>query len=300
MKFLLPKVLTFVIVFVAITVSAKQTLHTERSLYRNISVTQDRYLRCMVFETRKVNPPYQTCVDQRDKQKLVFSYTKLTLSGLLYNPSPKNILVIGLGGGTLPITLHQLIPEATITSVEIDPAVIKLAKQYFDYFENNQLRTEAIDGRLFAKRASLKKLQYDWIILDAFNGDYIPEHLMTQEFLQEIKSILTPDGIVTANTFSDSKLYQYESATYHSVFGDYYNVRQRNSGNRIILAANQSVLKTIDKIEPSVALFKEAFKPYGVDAEWLIHQFELDDVWLKDSPVLTDQYSPANLLKHNN
>ncbi|MFM9785913.1 hypothetical protein ACKI13_48440, partial [Streptomyces scabiei] len=72
------------------------------------------------------------------------------------------------------------------------------------------------------------------------NGDYIPEHLLTKEFFKEIKSVLAPGGIVAANTFSSSKLYQHESATYHAVFGDFINVTTEKNSNRIILAGFKS------------------------------------------------------------
>ena len=61
--------------------------------------------------------------------------------------------------------------------------------------------------------------RYDLIMLDAFDHEYIPEHLLTQEFLQEVKSLLAPGGVLAANTFSSSRLYDHESTTYAAVFG---------------------------------------------------------------------------------
>ena len=48
-------------------------------------------------------------------------------------------------------------------------------------------------------------------MLDAFDHEYIPEHLLTQEFLKEVKSLLAPGGVLAANTFSSSRLYDHES-----------------------------------------------------------------------------------------
>ncbi|WP_144395120.1 spermidine synthase [Pleionea sediminis] len=274
-----------------------KTVHTEKSLYRNISVVKEGDLTCLVFETRKENPPYQTCKDENDPKRFVFSYTKLILTGLLYNANPEKILVIGLGGGTLPMALSEMLPNAEITSVEIDPAVIKLAKQYFEYQESPRIKTVERDGRLFIKRAALKKESFDWIILDAFNGDYIPEHLMTQEFLQEVKSVLSETGIITANTFSQSKLYAYESATYHSVYGDFYNVKRKNTGNRIVLAPAQQPLIKLSKLELNATRWESTFEQYGVDVDWLLDHIQTKKDWDQTSDLLTDQYAPANLLK---
>jgi spermidine synthase len=278
---------------------SREVIHTERSLYRNISVVNERDMRCLIFESRKESPPYQTCIDLKEPKRLIFSYTKLILSGLLYQPDPQHILVLGLGGGTLPMTLTELLPRATITSVEIDPAVIKIAKEYFNYRESDQVRTVAQDARLYVKRAALKKQTFDWIILDAFNGDYIPEHLMTQEFLQEVKSILSDKGIVTANTFSSSQLYAFESATYHSVFGEFYNIRNKVGGNRIILATKEGSLKRPEALKPNAESFAKPFAVYGVDSLQLLRQLSTEQDWDPSARILTDQYAPANLLKNN-
>ena len=69
-------------------------------------------------------------------------------------------------------------------------------------------------------------------MLDAFDHEYIPEHMLTREFLLEIKSLLAPKGVLAANTFATSRLYDFESATYFSVFGQFYRLKR---GNRVIL-----------------------------------------------------------------
>ncbi|WMS88213.1 spermidine synthase [Pleionea litopenaei] len=289
--------LLLTLAFLSVSIFGAETIHTEKSLYRNISITKEGSNLCMVFETRKENPPYQTCRDEKHPKHLVFSYTRLIMSGLIYQPKPESILVVGLGGGTLPMTLAELLPNATITSVEIDPAVIRLAKHYFDYQESEKVKTIERDARLFVKRQGIKKQTYDWVILDAFNGDYIPEHLMTQEFLQEVKAVLSPNGIVTANTFSESKLYAYESATYQSVFGTFYNLKRKHTGNRIVLATANGSLKELEEIENNADALSDALQVYGVNTQWIYNRFSTEQDWNDDQEVLTDQYSPANLLK---
>ena len=75
------------------------------------------------------------------------------------------------------------------------------------------------------KRALRAGKSYDLVMLDAYDHEYIPEHLLTREFLQEVKSLLKPGGIVAANTFSSSRLYDSESVTYRAVFGEFYNLK---------------------------------------------------------------------------
>jgi spermidine synthase len=283
-----------------IQASAK-TIHSERSLYRNILVEESNGLRCLKFNTKSAKTQ-QSCMLINDPQRLVFNYTKMLFSSLLLNPNPERILIIGLGGGTMSNALHQIFPAAVITNIEIDPAVIKVARDYFSLFENEHVTAVTQDGRIFVKRAAIKKQQYDWIILDAFNGDYIPEHLMTQEFLQETKQLLSEHGVLAANTFSVSKLYDYESATYKAVFGDFFNVRNNRNSNRIILTSNQP-LPQRSVINERATTLSKILLPFNVNiseiSRYMTSTATAQD-WPQTTPLLTDQYSPANLLNLKN
>jgi len=284
--------------FSLVTVPAMaNVIHKERSLYRNILVEETADLRCLKFD-EKTRKSSQSCMYKSNPQKLVFNYTKLTFASLLMIDNPKNVLIIGLGGGTLSNVIHELYPGAVIENVEIDPAVIKVARDYFDFIETDNVTAKVQDGRIFIKRAAIKKEQYDWIILDAFNGDYIPEHLLTKEFFEETKSVLAPGGIVAANTFSSSKLYQHESATYHAVFGDFINVTTEKNSNRIILAGFDK-LPSDEVLNERVNTLAPTLKKYDVDIEKLRNSLFFtkgNRDWPEDTKVLTDQYSPANLL----
>ncbi len=276
-----------------------EVIHQERSLYRNILVEDKGDLRCLKFNV-KSSKTNQSCLNKSAPQQLVFNYTKLLFSGLLLVDNPKSILIIGLGGGTMSNTLQQIYPQTTITNVEIDPAVIKVARQYFGFFENQRVSSVVQDGRIFIKRAVIKKQQYDWIILDAFNGDYIPEHLLTQEFLQEAKSILSPNGILSANTFSVSTLYAHESATYKKVFGDFYNVRNYKNSNRIILTA-KGQLPSAEVITQRAKKLHDRLVPFSVNLSKISEQMTSTSVeqdWSDKTKILTDQFSPANLLNN--
>ncbi|TYK67321.1 spermidine synthase [Colwellia echini] len=282
--------------------SQAEVIHSERSLYTNILVEDDGDLRCLKFNV-KTSKTRQSCFLKSQPKQLVFNYTKLLLTGLLVNPEPKRILIIGLGGGTMSNTLHDLLPTSLIDNVEIDESVIKVARQYFDFLENDQIKTYSQDGRVFVKRALLKKQEYDWIILDAFNGDYIPEHLMTQEFLLEIKSLLSENGILTANTFSSSQLYKYESATYKAVFGDFYQVSNQTNNNRIILALKSGLTSSTGLQTEKNDQLAAALLALGVDVNMLYRNMRstaTQQDWSDDITILTDQFAPANLLNLDN
>lgn len=274
-----------------------KVIHQERSVYRNILVDEKDGIRCLKFNVKSAQSR-QSCLYSNDKDRLVFDYTKLLFSSLLFTQEINNVLIIGLGGGTVSNVLHQLYPQANIHNIEIDPAVIKVAKQYFDFKENKQVSSQVIDGRIFVKRALFKDTRYDLIILDAFNGDYIPEHLMTKEFQVELKQLLTPKGILASNTFSTSKLYKYESATYFDVWHEFHQVRPKENSNRIILVSPAKLPS-----QKEIANKAEALHPlltrYDINILEIARIMQLIKTpqgWDENTPILTDQYSPANLL----
>jgi spermidine synthase len=216
----------------------------------------------------------------------------MMLGALLLAPAPRRVLVIGLGGGTLPRALEKLLPEATIDVVEIDPAVRRVAEQYFAFHPSARVRVYEEDGRAFVRRVLRTDSRYQLIMLDAYDHQYIPEHMLTREFLAEVRSLLEPGGIVAANTFSSSRLYQNESVTYASVFGTFYNLK---SNNRVILA-DAGTLPSLEEIRRNADLLGPALTALGVSMPALLARFTTKPDWNPQARVLTDQYSPANLL----
>jgi spermidine synthase len=265
-------------------------LHSQRSLYREVLVYETGSVRCMCF-TRHCRVGRQSCMDVRDPDRLVMSYPQMMLGALYVNPNPRSILIVGLGGGTLPRALRQMLPQARIDVVEIDPAVVAVAKRYFDFRDGGTVRVAEMDGRVFVRRARREGRRYDLIMLDAFDHEYIPEHLLTEEFLTEVKDLLEPAGVLAANTFSSSKLYDYESSTYSAVFPQFFNLKRQN---RVIIASN-GPLPEKAALKATSEGFERAFRRYGFDAAGLLPLFSRERDW-KQVRVLTDQYSPANLL----
>jgi spermidine synthase len=273
--------------------NAQQLLHQERSLYRNIYVTQDGDERCMLFRYPRPNGR-QTCKLLQQPDKLIFDYTQMMLAGLYLNPNPQKILIIGEGGGTIPTALQSMFPNAQIDVVEIDKAVDGVARTYFDFKPGPKTRIVIEDGRVFVKRQIPQRPNYDLVLLDAFANDYIPEHLLTREFLQEVKSVMSPNGVVVGNTFSDSALYDYESVTYRAVFGPFFNMRL---GNRIVLGRINGLRPDdLETARKNAAALEPQFARRGSGSGFLLPLLSTRVDWDPNARVLTDQYSPSNLL----
>ncbi|MFU8816806.1 MAG: spermidine synthase [Pseudomonadales bacterium] len=272
-----------------------RVIHKERSLYSTIVVDQRGSVICLQFSTRR-DQRNQTCMDKRRPREMVFAYTRMMMASLLLNPEPQRILVLGLGGGTLPLALDEILPDSYIDAVEIDPAVVRVAREFFAFAPSERVRVAAQDGRVFVKRALQQGERYDLIMLDAFTGEYIPEHMMTEEFLREVKQLLSEDGVLAANTFSVSDLYDHESVTYQAVFGTFFNMNPTSGGNRVVLA-RRGELPPRELLEERARILKPVLATYGIDIADKLDLLQTEPDWNTDARVLTDQFSPANLLR---
>lgn len=279
--------------FTAAPAAAQQLLHQERSLYRNIFVTQDGDERCMLF--RWPRPlGRESCRMLHNPEKLIFDYTQMMLAGLYLDPSPKRILIIGEGGGTIPTALQEMFPATQIDLVELDKAIDGVARTYFDFKPGPNMHVFIEDGRVYVKRAAAQKPNYDMVMLDAFDADYIPEHMLTREFLEEVRADMAPHGVVVANTFSDSALYDHESATYATVFGPYFNLKL---ANRIILGrAGGLAPDDLANARKNAATLEPMLSKRGTGSDFLLPLLSTKVDWDPNSRILTDQYSPSNLL----
>jgi spermidine synthase len=280
------------LLFSAAGTAEQKMVHSERSMYREVLVYEEAGERCMCF-TRQCRIGRQSCINLADPRRFALNYTRMMMGGTLFmGPAPKRILIVGLGGGSIPTALRELLPEAQIDVVEIDPAVTRVARRFFGFNDGPKMKVFEVDGRVYVKRALREGVKYDAILLDAFDHEYIPEHLLTREFLTEVKSLLTPTGVLVGNTFSSSKLYDHESVTYAAVFGSFFNLK---AANRVIVA-RPAGLPSDTQLRAKALEYELALRSYGVDAPAVLPLFNSTADWDPKARVLTDQYSPANLL----
>lgn len=131
--------------------------------------------------------------DRDHPRALMVYYARDTLLGKLFSEKQKvaaglNIGVIGLGAGALNCYLR---PQDRITYFELDPEAERLARKWFTYLADTNSKVVLGDGR---KSLETETGQFDILILDAFNGDAIPMHLLTREAGRIYARRLKPGG----------------------------------------------------------------------------------------------------------
>jgi len=179
-------------------------VHEVRSEYSHIKVVDYGSQRALLFvdEAGKADV-IQTLIDLKQPERLQHLYARAMMAGLLYPAETKSILLIGLGGGALAHFLNAYFPEVSLDVVELDPAVVKVARDYFGTAENARTRIFVGDGRDFLQRAAGR---YDLILLDAHlhpgaetDRTGHPLSLQTQAFYRSLHERLQPGGAALFN-----------------------------------------------------------------------------------------------------
>lgn len=112
-------------------------------------------------------------------------------------PKAKRVLVVGLGAGILPTWFARNGYEVDV--VEINPQMDQLARDWFG-LKVPPVRVFIDDGRRFVRRTS--DASYDLVLVDAFSGEEIPSHLLTEEAFADLRRILAPGGALLLNYVS--------------------------------------------------------------------------------------------------
>jgi spermidine synthase len=224
-----------------------------------------------------------------DELELPVPYTRLMTLGSVYADRMDDILMIGLGGGRTSWYLHRHLPSSSIEAVELDPAVVSLAKEYFSIQEEAGYQVTEGDGRLYLSRSDDT---FDIVLVDAYRGPFVPFHLLTQQFYELVESRINDGGCVVQNIDPDSMVFDSAIATVSAVF-DHVDL-YKAMGNMVAVAYNGEKAELEQLRERAQALQEE----YGFHHSLpeLLKFFALIPL-SPDAQVLTDDFAPVNYLK---
>ena len=182
--------------------------------YNDIFITKRKNQLVMSFQVKGWDYT-ESVINLADPDDLPLPYARVMTVAVVYPAARKSILMLGLGGGSISTYLGRFLPEAAITTVEVDPGVVAAAKTHFGLRETDRVRYRAGDGRVFLNRDHER---YDLILLDAYRGGYVPFHLLTREFYTLVRQRLAPGGAAAFNVHDGSKLYASTLRTLGEVF----------------------------------------------------------------------------------
>ncbi len=137
-------------------------------------------------------------IDSPDE--LVLGYTQSMMACLLLQPAPRQIGMIGLGGGSLAKFCYRHLPGASISVAEIDADVIALREQFRIPGDDERLAVHCIDGAQFVQQALGR---YDVLMVDGFDQRGQPPQLCSQRFYDDCYRTLHAGGVLVVNLAND-------------------------------------------------------------------------------------------------
>jgi spermidine synthase len=209
-------------------------LFEARTPFQTIFVTEEGRVRSLWSDTDEF---VQGAMDLDHPERLHLEYNRISLLGAALSSGPiRSALFAGLGAGSLPGFFHRAIPEAAVEAIEIDPAMLEVARTYFGF--DTRIPVHVEDARRYMQRA---RKRYDLVFVDCYIGKVIPRHLTTLEFLREVRGRLTRHGVVVANLQAAplNPLFGSMIETFREVFPAVYLFNAADASNVVLVATMQ-------------------------------------------------------------
>jgi predicted membrane-bound spermidine synthase len=258
------------------------------SVYNDIYVNKRRSELTLSFQLKGWDYT-ESITNLADADDLVLRYAQTMTVSVLHPETPKRILMLGLGGGSLSTYLGRFMPDAAIDIVELDKRVIEAAKNYFGLRATDRVRYLDADGRVYLNR---NKQLYDLILLDAYRGGFVPFHLLTREFYTLVKERLAPGGAVASNVHDGSKLYHSTVKTLSAVFPglDLYP-----SGQGEVIALGSAAPLSPETLAARAMDLQERYKFRFPLPQLLERRMQKPLAQVAGGDLLTDDFAPVNL-----
>jgi spermidine synthase len=246
----------------------------------------------------------------------------LHLGMVMTGEAPKDMLVVGCGGGVGPRMFKENYPESVknIDVVDIDPWVFTLAEKWFDYpySGDDVIQSHVLDGRRYVEQTPADK-KWDYIIMDAYSsGGRIPKHLITEEFFTTIRDRQTDDGVMVINVISAFEK-PAEGKDTSRLFRSVYKTIERvwetdkpNGGSLYVFPRNRSgqgenIIMIATKAGSPRYTGRDIERRYRTVKNRLLAHTDLDVVLQRqlltrpdtdDVPILTDDFCPTDTMVH--
>ena len=166
----------------------------------SIEISEEAGVRYLHFGSEWV----QGAMRIRRPEALELEYTREMLACLLWRDWalwPREILLIGLGAGSLVRFLHRHLPRARLHVVEIDPRMPDFAARHFGLPEDRtRLAITIADGSAFVRE---QPARFDLILVDGFDHRARAGALDTPAFYRDCRARLAPGGVMATNLFGN-------------------------------------------------------------------------------------------------
>ena len=157
----------------------------------------------------------QSAMRLDDPHALALDYTRCMMAFLLFHPEPRQALMIGLGGASLPKFFHRYLRKTRVRVIEIDPRVLAAARGQFSLpADDERLTVEIGDGA-----EALTPECCDVLVVDAFEDELHVPKLASREFYDAAFLALREPGVVIVNFMNDDPKFDLNLQRLERAFG---------------------------------------------------------------------------------
>lgn len=205
----------------------------EQALY----LTTEDGLKSLRFDGQSI----QSAMDLADPYALALGYSKTMMGFLFLQPQPAQVLIVGLGGGSLPKYCYRYLPQCKVTTLEINPDVIALRNEFCIPADNERFEIIQADAVEYMAEGEASA---DVILLDAYSKEGLPPELASEAYYANCKMALSEHGVLVANLWgTDTKLSIYLERLQRVFNGQVWYCRAFNSYNVIVFAIKDESYK---------------------------------------------------------
>ncbi|MEW5768750.1 MAG: spermidine synthase [Pseudomonadota bacterium] len=180
-------------------------------------------------------PAVQSAMRIRDPWALELEYTRAMMAFLLFHAAPRDIALVGLGGGSLAKFIHRRLPEARLTALEVNPEVVEAARAFFMLPPDDaRLEVRVGDGAAFVHGGPDSQ---DVLLVDGYDAKRIVEALASTEFYRACEAMLRPGGVAVFNLWGTDASFPVYFERLAGVFGErLLRLPSERKGNIIVFA----------------------------------------------------------------
>jgi spermidine synthase len=205
--------------------------------FSRIRIRRQGSVRTLFFVGESGDEVVESAVNIAAPHELLVPYTRFMFASYLFRPEQSRVLIVGLGGGSMIHFLKHYHPQLQVDVVEIDPAIVKTAEDFFGIRSEGNVKVITADGFQYLRDPGTR---YDVLYMDAFlrpreetDSSGTPRRLKTIEFLKEMQLRLLPDGLVVFNLHSQTV--DADTQAIQSAFPQVYSIPVPGRGNRIVV-----------------------------------------------------------------
>lgn len=242
----------------------EKIVYQTRSNGQDISVIDKDSIRSLFFGKRAL----QSAADLNAPYNLQLHYPRYMTGTLLFNPEPKRILIIGIGGGSLITFIHHHFSTCSIDAVDSDAEIIHIALNYFNAPKHPNIHYFHDDGLNFLQKFRSGPT-YDIIFVDGFNAEGMSPALYNRDCFALCKKLLIDDGTLVSNLWSSNHIF-FQRVRYdlQKSFPENIFIPVPQRGNHVCFSRKQK--NSWQKIDKSYRELKSFSSRYNIDFELIV------------------------------